>query len=79
MFAVIANLDVFLLDSNSNEVGVCITSVDSLFDALNVICKRGCGEYIVYSQKSGRRRFYEVDGDGKIVFWENEKLAVPSR
>jgi hypothetical protein len=51
--------------------------VDSLLEALNVICNKGCGEYIVYSQKTGRRRFYEVNRDGKIVFWENEELTVP--
>ena len=73
----IAHLDVFRLDSKSNDVGVWINSADSLFDALNVICKKGCGEYIVYSQKTGRRRFYKVNGDGRIVLWENEELSVP--
>ena len=75
----IAPLDVFQLESNSNDVGVWITSVESLFEALDAISQKGCGEYIVYSQRTGRRRFYKVDGDGKIVFWENEKLAVPER
>jgi hypothetical protein len=70
----IAPLDVFRL--HSNEVGVWITSVDSLLEALNVICNNGCGEYIVYSQRTERRRFYKVNEDGKIVFWEHEELGV---
>ena len=74
---IIAPLDVFRL--NSNDVGGCITTVDSLLEALNAVRKRGRGEYIVYSQKTGRRRFYEVAGDGRIVFWEREELAVPRR
>jgi hypothetical protein len=73
----IAPLDVFLLDSN--DVGVSINSVDSLLEALNVIRKQGKGEYVVYSQKTGRRRFYEVTGEGKFVFWDREELAVPRR
>ena len=72
-----APLDVFRL--YSNDLGVWITSVDSLLEALNVICNKGCGAYIVYSQKTERRRFYKVNGDGKIVFWENEELALPTR
>jgi len=73
-----APLDVFRL--HSNEVGVWITSVDSLVEALNVMCKKGCGQYgqyIVYSQKTGRRRFYNVNWDRKIVSWEYEELAIP--
>ena len=72
----VALLEVFRLDSNSNDVGVWVNSVDSLLEALNVISEKGCGEYVVYSQKTGRRRFYKVNGDGKIVFWENEGLAL---
>jgi len=71
----IASLDVFQL--HSSDVGVRITCVDSLFEALKVIRKKGSGEYIVYSRKTGRRRFYKVDGGGKIVLWENEELAFP--
>ena len=78
-FDMIAPLEVFRLDSNSNDVGVWVNSVDSLLEALNVISEKGCGEYVVYSQKTGRRRFYKVNGDGKIVFWENEDLALPTR
>ena len=74
---IIAPLDVFRL--NSNDVGGCITTVDSLLEALNAVRKRGRGEYIVYSQKTGRRRFYTVTGDRKIVFQEREKVAVPER
>ena len=73
----IAPLDVIRL--GSNEVGVCISTVDSLLEALNVIRKKGCGEYVIYSQKTGRRRFYTVTGDRKIVFQEREKVAVPER
>src|SRR5215469_14980634 len=58
----IASLDVFQL--HSSDVGVRITCVDSLFEALKVIRKKGSGEYIVYSRKTGRRRFYKVDGGG---------------
>ena len=73
-----APLDVFRL--HSNDVGVWILSVDSLVEALNVMCKKGCGQYgqyIVYSQKTGRRRFYNVNWDRKIVSWEYEELAIP--
>ena len=70
-----APLDVFRL--HSNDVGVWILSVDSLVEALNVMCKKGCGQYIVYSQKTGRRRFYNVNWDRKIVSWEYEELALP--
>jgi hypothetical protein len=70
-----APLDVFRL--YSNDLGVWITSVDSLLEALNVICDKGSGEYIVYSQKTERRRFYKVNGDRKIVFREHEELAIP--
>ena len=73
----IAPIEVFRLDSN--DVGVWVNSVDSLLEALNVISGKGCGEYVVYSQKTGRRRFYKVNGDRKIVFWENEDLALPTR
>ena len=76
-FAVIAPLDVFQL--YSRDLGIWITSVDSLLEALNVISEKGCGEYMVYSQKTGRRRFYKVNGDGKIVFWGHEELGVPRR
>ena len=72
-----APLDVFRL--HSNDVGVWIRSVDSLVEALNIICAKGFGEYIVYSQKTSRRRFYKVNGAGKIVFWKHEELAVPGR
>ena len=75
----IAPLEVFWLDSNSNELGVWVNSVDSLLEALNLISEKGCGKYMIYSQKTGRRRFYEVDGDRKIVFWKNEGLALPTR
>jgi len=70
-----APLDVFRL--HSNDVGVWILSVDSLVEALNVMCKKGCGQYIVYSQKTGRRRFYNVNGGRKIMSWEYEELALP--
>jgi hypothetical protein len=70
-----APLDVFGL--YSNELGIWITHVDSLLEALNVIRKKGCGEYLVYSQNTERRRFYKVNGDGKIVFRKDEELAVP--
>lgn len=72
-----APLDVFRL--HSNYVGVWIASAGSLLEALKVICNKGCGEYIVYSQKTERRRFYEVNGDGKIVFWEHEELGNQNR
>jgi len=71
----ITPLEIFQL--NSSTVGVWIASVDSLHAGLNFICEKGSGKYIVYSQKTRRRRFYKVNGDGRIVFWENEKLAVP--
>jgi len=73
----IAPLDVFRL--GSNDVGVLIISVDSLVEALNVIRKKGDGEYVVYSQKTRRRRFYEVTREGKIVSWEREELGVSRR
>jgi len=69
-----APLDVFRL--YSNDLGVWITSVDSLLEALNVICNKGCGEYIIYSQKTERRRFYKVNGSGKIVFRAHEEAVV---
>jgi hypothetical protein len=75
----VAPLEVFRLYANSNAVGVWINSVDSLLEALNVISEKGCGGYMVYSQKTGRRRFYKVHEIGKIVFWENEELALPTR
>jgi hypothetical protein len=75
----VALLEVFRLDSNSSTVGVWINSVDSLLEALNIISEKGCGEYMVYSPKTGRRRFYSVNGDGKIAFWKNEELTLPTR
>ena len=73
----IAPLDVFQLDSK--DVGVLISTVDSLLEALAVIRDRGSGEYIVYSRKSGRRRLYEVTEDGNLVFREREEVAIPGR
>ena len=72
-----AALDVFRL--NSRDLGVSISSVNSLLEAFKVIRQQGRGEYIVYSQKSGRRRFYEVTEKGNIVFREREEVAITRR
>ena len=72
-----AALDVFRL--NSRDLGVSISSVNSLLEAFKVIRQQGRGEYIVYSQKSGRRRFYEVTEKGNIVFREREEVAIMRR
>ena len=73
----IAPLDVIRLDSN--DVGMWISTADSLLEALKVIRREGFGEYVILSQKSGRRRFYEVSENGNIVFREREEVAIPGR
>jgi hypothetical protein len=72
-----ARLDVIRL--GSNDVGVCISAVNSLLEALKIIRQEGRGEYLVYSQKSGRRRFYEVTEHGNIVFRERDEAAITRR
>ena len=72
-----ARLDVIRL--GSNDVGVCISAVNSLLEALNVIRQEGRGEYLVYSRKSGCRRYYEVTGHGNIVFRERDEVAIMRR
>ena len=72
-----ARLDAIHL--HSNDVGVCISTVNSLLEALRVIQQEGRGEYLVYSRKSGRRRFCEVTGHGNIVFREREEVAIMRR
>jgi len=76
-FRVIAPLDVFRLDSN--DVGVLVSTVDSLLEAFKVIRLEGCGEYLFYSQKSGRRRFYKLTEDGEIAFLEREEVTTAGR
>ena len=72
-----ARLEVIHL--RSNDVGVCISTVNSLLEALKIIQEEGRGEYLVYSRKSGRRRFYEVTEHGNIVFREREEVAITRR
>ena len=73
----IAPLNVFQL--NSNDVGVWVFTVDSLLEALKVIQQRGSGEYLIYPQKSGRRRFHEVAENGNIVLQELEEVVTARR
>jgi len=73
----IAPLDVIRLDSN--DVGMWISTADSLLEALKVIRREGFGEYVILSQKSGRRRFYEVSENGNIVFREREEVTATRR
>ena len=72
-----ARLDVIRLCSN--DVGVCISTVNSLLEALKIIRQEGRGEYLVYSRKSGSRRLYEVTENGNIVFREREEVAITRR
>jgi hypothetical protein len=76
-FHMIAQLDVFRLDSN--DVGLWISTVDSLLEAFELIRVEGWGEYVIYSQKSGLRRLYEVTENGNIVFREREDVAIARR
>ena len=72
-----ARLDVIRL--GSNDVGVCISTVNSLLEALKIIQQQGRGEFLVYSRKSERRRFYEVTEQGNIVFRERDEVAITRR
>ena len=72
-----ARLDVIRL--GSNDVGVCISTVNSLLEALKIIQQQGRGEFLVYSRKSKRRRFYEVTEQGIIVFRERDEVAITRR
>jgi len=69
-----ARLDVIRL--RSNHVGVCISPVNSLLESIR---QEGRGEYLVYSRKSGRTRFYEMTEHGNIVFRERDEVAITRR
>jgi len=72
-----ARLDVIRL--RSNHVGVCISPVNSLLESVDIIRQEGRGEYLVYSRKSGRTRFYEMTEHGNIVFRERDEVAITRR
>jgi hypothetical protein len=54
-------------------------NVAPLLAALNVIRQSGPDRYIVYSNKSERKLFYEVNEKGNIALRHQEEVAMPSR
>jgi hypothetical protein len=44
-----------------------LTAAESLPQALAFMRDRGEGEYLVFSQKTGRKNFYEVTANGEPI------------
>jgi len=60
--------DVFRVEPNKTTVWIAVA--DSIFQGLEAIRKSGSGKYLIYSQETASKRFYEVTADGKVVFTE---------
>jgi len=66
-----APLDVFLIETN--DANKFLFRTESLFDAIEMIREHGLGSYLVFSQNSRRKRFYEVKAGGEVLFREREQ------
>jgi hypothetical protein len=63
---VIAPLDIFAVEKNGAGIGIWLSSAETLNHALDLMRKRGAGQYLVYSQETGHKNFYAVDAEGAV-------------
>ncbi|HTP67827.1 MAG TPA: hypothetical protein VMJ35_02900 [Dongiaceae bacterium] len=59
-------LDVYRV--NEDKLNVWISGTVTLVDALETIRRKGPGEYLIVSQRTGHEYLYEVAVDGHVVF-----------
>jgi len=63
-------LDVYLVSTKDENTFLFRT--ESLFDALEMIRRQGLGTYLVLSQRTRHKRYYEVKVSGELVFREGK-------
>jgi hypothetical protein len=63
---VIAPLDIFAVEKDETGIGIWLSSAETLNHALDLMRKRGAGQYLVYSQETGHQNFYVVDAKGAV-------------